>query len=233
MTDVRPTTVTDDRERWNAKFLAGEAQSVEPDPLLVEVCANLAPGRALDLAGGAGRHALWLAQRGWHAVISDISDEGLALAAKRAQEAGLSLTMRREPAAETLAWASATERFDLILVFWCLLRDQFPAFPALLAPRGLLVYKTYTTEHARYTEGHSLRTALDPGELRAAFPALNTILYREANGVAELVARSGYEASLGPVRANRSTATHCPFRSARHTTRPPSARAIMAGGKSR
>ncbi|MFY9747900.1 MAG: methyltransferase domain-containing protein [Acidobacteriaceae bacterium] len=190
MTDVRPTTVTDDRERWNAKFLAGEAQSVESDPLLVEVCAHIPPGRALDLAGGAGRHALWLAQRGWHAVLSDISDEGLAIAAKRAADAGVGLTMRREPAAATVAWASATERFDLILVFWCLLRENFPAFPALLAPGGLLLYKTYTTEHARYTEGHSLFTALHPGELRAAFPALNTISYREIKGVAELVAQS-------------------------------------------
>jgi SAM-dependent methyltransferase len=191
MTDVRPITRIDDRERWNTKFLAGEAQSVEPDPLLVEVCANPTPGRALDLAGGAGRHALWLAQRGWHAVLSDISDEGLAIAEKRAEEAGVALTLRREPAAETLAWASDSERFDLIVVFWCLLRDQFPALPSLLTPGGLLVYKTYTTEHVRYTEGHSLQTALDPGELRAAFPALNTIRYRETNGVAELVARSG------------------------------------------
>jgi tellurite methyltransferase len=190
MTDVRPITRIDDRERWNTKFLAGEAQSVEPDPLLVEVCANLTPGRALDLAGGAGRHAFWLAQRGWHAVLSDISDEGLAITAKRAEEAGVALTLRREPAAETLAWTSASERFDLIVVFWCLLRDQFPAFPAALRPAGLLVYKTYTTEHVRYSEGHSLQTALDPGELRTAFPGLNTILYRETNGIAELVARS-------------------------------------------
>jgi SAM-dependent methyltransferase len=183
--------MTTDRERWNAKFLAGQAQSVEPDPLLVEVCANQTPGRALDLAGGAGRHALWLAQRGWHAVLSDLSDEALAIAAQRAASASLSLTTRREPAAETLALASTSERFDLIVVFWCLLRDQFPALPSLLTLGGLLVYKTYTTEHVRYTEAHSLRTALHPGELRAAFPSLNTILYRETNGVAELVARLG------------------------------------------
>src|ERR1700691_1523443 len=135
------TTMTDDRERWNAKFLAGEAQSVEPDPLLLEVCPDTTPGRALDLAGGAGRHALWLAQRGWDVVLSDISDEGLAIAASRATESGVTLALRRESAAETLVWASANEPFDLIVVFWCLLRDHFPALPGLLAPSGLLVYK--------------------------------------------------------------------------------------------
>ena len=183
-----------DRERWNAKFLAGEGQSLEPDPFVIEVCAGLAPGRALDLAGGAGRHALWLARHGWDATLADLSDEGLAIAGKRAEEAGVALTLRRESAGETLAWA-AGQPFDLIVVVWCLLREQFPVLPSALAPGGTLLYKTRTSDHLRYTEGHSLRTALQPGELRMAFPALKTVLYREANGVAELVARS--EAALG------------------------------------
>jgi 2-polyprenyl-3-methyl-5-hydroxy-6-metoxy-1,4-benzoquinol methylase len=178
-----------DRERWNAKFLAGEAQSVDPDSLLVEVAGSLSPGRALDLAGGAGRHALWLAQSGWTAVLTDVSDQGLSIATHRAVAASVPLTTRRESAAETLAWAK-DHPFDLILVVWCLVRDCFAALPSALAPGGTLVYKTYTSAHTRYSEGHALNTALDPGELRTAFPSLNTVLYRESNGVAELVARS-------------------------------------------
>lgn len=177
------------RDRWNAKFLAGEAQSADPDPLLIETCAHLIPGRALDLAGGAGRHALWLAQLGWNATLADISDEGLAIAARHVAESSLSLNLRRESAAETLAWAGAGHPFDLIAVFWCLLRDQFGTLPQALAPGGLLLYKTYSSEHVRYTKGHSLETALDPGELRTAFPALTTILWHETDGVAELIAR--------------------------------------------
>ena len=186
MTRETPT----DRDRWNAKYLSGEAQSVDPDPLLVEVCAGLPARSALDLAGGAGRHAIWLARQGWDATLADVSDEGLAIAARRGELAGVELTLRRESAAETLAWAAVNQPFDLIVVVWCLLRDLFPSLPAALAAGGTLLYKTYTTDHLRYTEGHSLRTALDPGELGTAFPGLRTILYREANGVAELVARS-------------------------------------------
>ncbi len=122
-----------DRERWNAKFLRGEAQSVDPDALLIEACSDVTPGRALDLAGGAGRHALWLARRGWNATLADVSDEGPAIAAQRAAEAGLALPLRREPAAETLAWASH-HPFDLIVVFWCLLREDLPALPLALVP---------------------------------------------------------------------------------------------------
>ncbi len=179
-----------DRERWNAKFQAGEAQGKEPDALLIESCAGLPGGRALDLAGGAGRHAIWLAQRGWEVVLSDIADEGLAIAARRAVDAGVDLTIRHESAAATVAWAGEGQRFDLVVIFWFLLREHFAALPGLLAPGGLLVYKTFTAEHPRFSEGHSLRFALEPGELKTAFPSLEAILYRETDGVAELVARA-------------------------------------------
>lgn len=187
--------MTSDRDRWNAKFFAGEAQSPEPDPLLIEACSGLAPGSALDLAGGAGRHTLWLAKRGWRVVLTDVSDEGLALAAKRLAGVGATLTSRREAVGESIAWALGNQdggehRFDLIVVFWFLAREHFTALPGLLKPGGLLVYKTYTSDHPRFTEGHSLRNALNPGELGGAFPALETVLSREAGGVAELVARA-------------------------------------------
>jgi SAM-dependent methyltransferase len=180
----------DDRARWSAKFLAGEAQAGDPDRLLIEVCSALSPGRALDLAGGAGRHAIWLAQRGWDVTLSDISDEGLAIATQRASAAGVPITFRRESSAQTLAWASASGPFELILVFWHLLRDSFNILPQALATDGTLIYKTYTSDHPRFTEGHSLLYALAPGELSTAFPTFRTILYRESNGVAELLARA-------------------------------------------
>ena len=184
------TGTPSDRDRWNAKYQRGEAQSLEPDPFLPEACSAIAPGRALDLAGGAGRHALWLAERGWSVTLADVSDEGLALASRRAAEAGVALTLRRESAAETLACPEHQHAFDLIVVFWCLLREQFAELPSLLRPGGLLLYKTYTSRHARYAEGHAITTALDPDELRTAFPALSTILCRETDGVAEMLARS-------------------------------------------
>ena len=181
-----------DRDRWNAKFLAGEAQLTEPDPLLVEACVGIPPGTALDLGGGAGRHAIWLAKNGWRVTLADVSDEGLTLAEMKASTAGVTLTRRRETAAETVAWARrpGSPRFDLVCVFLFLVREEFPALPDLLAPDGLLVYKTYTAEHPRFQQGHSLRFALDPGELSRAFPPLETVVSRETNGMAELIARA-------------------------------------------
>jgi tellurite methyltransferase len=180
-----------DRDRWNAKFLAGEAQLLAPDPFLLEVCSDLRPGCALDLAGGAGRHAIWLAQHGWRVTLSDVSDEGIALARLRCAEASVAVDFRRESLAETVAWATGSGiRFNLITVFWFLARKAFADLPALLAPCGLLVYKTYTSENARFANGKSTQYALYPDELRTAFPTLETVLYREAEGVSELAARA-------------------------------------------
>jgi tellurite methyltransferase len=198
------TGVTE-RERWNAKFLAGEAQMREPNSLVVEACSGQRAGRALDLAGGAGRHAIWLAQRGWQVVLTDVSDEGLALARQRASAAGIpvadaigggsgnagSITMRRESAADTVAWTKTGERFDLVIAVRVLLRELFGELPALLAPGGTLVYMTFTSEHARFANGKSTRYALRPGELRDAFPTLTLVSYREEDGEAGLVARAG------------------------------------------
>lgn len=188
-----------DRERWNAKFLAGDAQSEEPDPLLVRTCSGLTPGNALDLAGGAGRHALWLAERGWRVVLADVSDEGLAIALRRSAKRGLPLTLRRESAEDTLRWARHEQiRFDLIVIFWFLVRESFATLPGLLNPAGLLLYKTFTSEHSRFAGGKPAHFALAPGELRSAFPSLETISCQEEKGVAELVARAGKKASRAP-----------------------------------
>ncbi len=188
-----------DRERWNARFLAGDAQSGEPDPFLVQGCSGLTPGSALDLAGGAGRHAIWLAQRGWRVVLADISNEGLAIAMRRTAKLGLSLSFRCESATETLAWAlSGGIRFDLVAVFWFLLREGFGILPRLLNPGGVLVYRTFTSEHARFSGGTPAGFALDPGELHWAFPSLEPILCRESEGVGEFVGRAGQAASRAP-----------------------------------
>jgi SAM-dependent methyltransferase len=37
----------------------------EPAPELTDALSDLAPGKALDLPCGSGRHAFWLAARGW------------------------------------------------------------------------------------------------------------------------------------------------------------------------
>lgn len=66
--------------KWQARYASGEAGGPrEPDPLIVLAADVLPAGHAIDLACGAGRHALYLASRGWRVTAIDGAPAALAL----------------------------------------------------------------------------------------------------------------------------------------------------------
>jgi SAM-dependent methyltransferase len=70
-----------DSASWDARYAAdGRLWSTEPNVWAVEVLGDLAPGAALDLGAGEGRHAMWLAARGWHVTAVDFSAQALRTA---------------------------------------------------------------------------------------------------------------------------------------------------------
>ncbi|MBS2536184.1 class I SAM-dependent methyltransferase [Catenulispora sp. NF23] len=80
----------EDRELWEKRY--GEAQSVwgwAPNRFVAEVLGPLPAGRALDLAAGEGRNALWLADLGWRATAVDFAENALARGREQAEEHGL------------------------------------------------------------------------------------------------------------------------------------------------
>lgn len=179
-----------ERDTWNQRYRAGDHGPAEPDPLLLQIAARLPRGAALDLAGGTGRHALALAVMGFDAVLADISEAGLEVARARAAQRELALTYRCEAAEETVRWAQESGMsFQLICVFWFLERKLLDSLPLLLSPGGVLVYKTFTAEHARFTGRVLADWVLAAQELGDAFPALVTMVDEEADGVAAYVGR--------------------------------------------
>jgi tellurite methyltransferase len=190
----------DERSAWNAKFSSGSHTSFEADPLLVTAWSEYIEPllgscdrkRALDVAGGVGRHALYLAQRGWNATLIDVSDKGIELAGENAQRYGLTIDFRNQ---DLRCAELGSKTYDLILVFFYLQRELFPALTRALSPGGILIYKTYTQEHPRLSAGkgptHPMHL-LKPNELLKAFSSLQVLFYREAvraKGVAELIAQ--------------------------------------------
>src|SRR3954464_11789764 len=81
-----------DQQKWDEKYAAAEIPH-EPSAVLRSLELLLPKrGRAIDVAGGAGRNAIWLAVLGLDVTIADISPRGLALAQERAAERGISIT---------------------------------------------------------------------------------------------------------------------------------------------
>jgi tellurite methyltransferase len=191
----------DEKASWNKKYSEGSHSSLEPDPFLVsaydELLFSTSPGLALDVAGGVGRHSIWLAQRGWRVKLIDISDVGIGLAEKNASRVlgpvATEFLITTEVADLNSVQHFGHEQYDLVLVFFFLQRELFPALAAALKPGGTLIYKTYTTEQKNFASGPSHPMfLLESNELLHAFSSLRVLHYHETvqrKGMAELVAR--------------------------------------------
>jgi SAM-dependent methyltransferase len=165
-----------DRERWDRKYRQG-AGGTEPSCFLLSV-ADLLPtrGRALDLAGGRGRHARWLARRGLDVTLADISEVGLRLAREEAARDGVGFqTVRVDFESEPVPPGP----WDLSLVFHDLHRPRFEQFPGLLAPGGLLLFCQATVKnlerHPKLPRGY----LIGEGELPRLVQGLDIIRYEE------------------------------------------------------
>ncbi|MFL6133228.1 MAG: class I SAM-dependent methyltransferase, partial [Nocardioidaceae bacterium] len=67
-----------DARAWDERYAASELiWSATPNRFVEAELTSLPPGRAVDLAAGEGRNALWLADRGWHVTAVDFSLAGL------------------------------------------------------------------------------------------------------------------------------------------------------------
>jgi len=209
-----------DPQHWDARYRSEKHRAeTEPAPLLCELLPFLVRGRALDLAMGGGRNAVFLAANGWHVTGVDSSRIALENAAALAEARGLpvlwvSSSEYRESRASLQApskeltqklpglWLLQVDlehstlpagQFELVICFNYLQRSLFSAIEAALRPGGMLVYETYTLDQLAFPKGpRNPDHLLRPEELRRAFPSLETLFYRElcaGKGIASLLAR--------------------------------------------
>jgi SAM-dependent methyltransferase len=131
-----------EREQWDERYRTDElVWKAEPNRFLVEEVAGLAPGRALDLACGEGRNALWLAERGWQVTAVDFSAVGLGKAQRLASERELELILVE---ADVLEWEPPAASFDLVILMYLHLpadarRRVLRAAASALAPGATLL----------------------------------------------------------------------------------------------
>jgi SAM-dependent methyltransferase len=123
---------------WDQRYSGTEPIWSDPNRFLVQETERLARGRAIDLACGQGRNALWLAQRGWDVTGVDFSRVGLEKGRHAAQERGLQVEWIEADLVDYLPDARA---FDLVVIFYLQVRRQaraaiVKAAAAAVAPGG-------------------------------------------------------------------------------------------------
>ena len=192
----------EEREHWNRKYLEAPEVWLDPDPFLPrafsEYVLPLFPsgGTALDLAGGAGRHAIWLAKQGWEATLIDISETGVEQARMNAGP----LASRIHFVVDDLTgFAASQTQFDVVMAFFYLERKIFREIVKVIRPGGLLVYKTLTMAQLELAGGpKDPAHLLEKDELLRLADGLDVLHYREEvakKATAELVARKKEQAS--------------------------------------
>jgi SAM-dependent methyltransferase len=100
-----------DAEAWDARYAAADlVWSAEPNRFVATELADLPPGRALDLAAGEGRNAIWLARRGWTVTAADFSQVALDKGRRLAGD-----TEVRWVCADATTWDEPAS-YDLVLL---------------------------------------------------------------------------------------------------------------------
>lgn len=189
-------SVSTERERWNQKYRENPGAWLESDPFLAWAFSGyiqpLFPqgGSALDLAGGVGRHAIWLAKQGWDVTLIDVSETGVELAR---QNAGPLASHIHFAIDDLTQFRASQTRFDVVMGFFYLEREIFPEIVKAVRPGGLLLYKTYTSDQLKLPGGPKEAShLLAPGELLRLVSGMRVLHYCEKvaeKATAEVVAR--------------------------------------------
>lgn len=169
----------DERERWEAKHTA-EQEPGEPAAFLRQIFQTgpweIQPGRALDIATGKGRNALFLAEQGFTVDAIDISEVGLQQAQRQAEKQGLTLNLVQ---ADLASFEFPDSAYDLILNINFLLRSLVPKIKNALRPGGYIIFDTYLIDQQDLGHPRNPAYLLNHNELLDLFRGFRILCYQE------------------------------------------------------
>lgn len=183
----------DERTAWDKTYARKDyVFGKDPAEFLVKNVEVLPKGRALDIATGEGRNAVYLAKKGFLVEGVDISVVGLRKAKKLAAENRVQIQTVN---ADLHTYKIKPGQYTVIMNFYYLQRSLFPQIKAGLKKGGILIFETYTVDQQKNPGGKSWEKEylLEPGELKRAFADLEILEYSEKNdgkqAIASLIAR--------------------------------------------
>lgn len=185
-----------DRQKWNTRYAEGAfAERTHPNELLERWLPSLPVGRALDIACGAGRNALFLAAAGFGVDALDIASAGLERAAATARARGLEINWMEHDLDSGLPDGGP---WDVIVMFRYVNMPLLASLKDRLRPGGYLLVEEHLQTDADVIGPQGTRFRVEPGALAAAAGDLQICEYDEsviadpdgrAAALARLVAR--------------------------------------------
>ncbi len=178
---------------WDERFgTSSFAYGTEPNTFLAETLAGLTPGRALFVAEGEGRNAVYAAQLGWEVTAVDFSAAAREKALRLASERGVSVDYQL---ADVMGFDPGGN-YDLIaFIFLHLPPDVRQAalrrYLAFLAPGGRVVAEVFAPGQLGRTSGgpKSAEWLISAEELRDTFASL---IVERSEEVATTLAEGSY-----------------------------------------
>ncbi len=166
----------EDREKWDERYASGEYRpSADPAPVIVRAGECVESGRALVLACGTGRNALYLASLGFEVVAIDISPVAIEMADAEASRSGLTVDWR----VGDLDDLNPGERtYDLVTMVRFVNRAIWPRLTPALKSDGWLAMEQHLRTRVPVA-GPSQEYRVGVGELLAAFTDVRVIEYSE------------------------------------------------------
>lgn len=166
-----------DRPQWESRYRERPEDAVRPpSQFLVEQCPHLPCGRALDVASGDGRHALYLARRGWVVDAIDFAYAGLARLLAIARRDRLPVAALQ---ADLESFPLPRAHYDVIVNVRYLQRSLVEVLKRALRPGGMIVFETFLRDQQQLGHPRNPAFLLERGELAERFNDFEILVCHE------------------------------------------------------
>ncbi|NNE62613.1 MAG: methyltransferase domain-containing protein [Gammaproteobacteria bacterium] len=166
-----------DRKKWNKRYAEDSYRKGNPVTLLENWIAHIPVGKAVDIACGAGRNALFMAQSGFEVDAIDISSEGLKKAHQNAVSRGLHINWIEHDLDQPYNFEND---YQLVVIMWYVNLTLISRLCNCLAPGGYLLCEEHLVSDCNVAGPGSSSFRVEPGQLREAVSGLNIVFYQES-----------------------------------------------------